>query len=154
MCCRKRAGKIKCCHFPALFSSRRATAGPVPACGGSLIPCPCPSGAASSAGPSMGLGPPGAQRGGVRSRNWKVELVFLCVFQLRRRVFLFSLEKVLYLAGSYLSALPATGKAVNQAVCCSCSCSAEAKPRRKRHRQPGGKGNYSCFVGNSHTQMG
>lgn len=54
--------------------------------------------------------PPGAQRGGVRARNCKAEFIFLRVFQLHVRGFLFSLEKLLYLACIYL--LPMMGKRV------------------------------------------
>lgn len=104
--------------------------------------------------PSMGLGPPRAQGGGVRARDWKAECVVLCVFQLHLRVFLFSLEKVLYLACIYLLLLPVMGNTVPPELGCCCSCSTEAKPRQRRDGQPGGKGNYSRFAGNSCVQMG
>jgi len=42
--------------------------------------------------------PPGAQIGGAKARSCKAEFIFLGVLQLCRRVFLFSLEKWLYLA--------------------------------------------------------
>lgn len=56
--------------------------------------------------------PPGAQTGGVRARNSKAEFIFLCVFQLHLRGFVFSLEKQLYLACIYLLPLLVMGKAV------------------------------------------